>query len=632
MVFHRPMPDFNRQLPMRIVRLRLCLAFVLGILCLSFVAPTFGASPASAGAYFIPGMGMQMRSANPGVAQQKPYLDPQAATGDQFVDRQAAMQSMQSMGGMQPNAVSVATLGNPDSPAVLRAQPSSTGGAYGRMPNLPQAITLRGRTGTYAVNAVHSVTGPGGKILLIMGSGNDANTFAAGTFAAFMWSPTAGIYKSLIIPQDMFCSGHLLMSNGLALAAGGTKQYGKPATATSPALPWLGEKALYFFDFKTETFRRGHDLVHGRWYPTLTKQPDAKVLITGGIDENGANPATSETFDEHTGMSALTTGPQTTPFALYPNIFYVRGSGTGKQFFYTNVGTGGSHHSPGIWMPYQGGSTGRFVAVSGLRQANARGAATSCWIGDVRSHKLLVMGGNPPTNYVDLIDINAATPKYVPAPPLPSAIFYVSCVELPNGAVVEIGGGNANLIVNASRAVAILPSTTSPKWLVQNPFPAATGVNNSRLYHSSEYLLNDGTIVSYGSNPGPSSTPLPPGETLRSYSVYKFAPMYLYAKGNRPMFSAAPPSSVRYGSTVTLRISGGDVKYLTVQAMPLATHDQDVNVRQVMVPVAKTSTPGVYTAKLSFTRYDIMPGPVRFWAVSSTGKWGTAAGTVLSIS
>ncbi len=95
--------------------------------------------------------------------------------------------------------------------------------------------------------------GPGGKILLIAGSGNSSTVFAAGTFKSYIWTPTRAHSKnstSSEYPHDMFCAGHMLMSNGQGIAAGGTTDYS----------PWKGSKALYTFNFASETFKKqGHD-------------------------------------------------------------------------------------------------------------------------------------------------------------------------------------------------------------------------------------------------------------------------------------------------------------------------------------------------------------------------------------
>ena len=89
----------------------------------------------------------------------------------------------------------------------------------------------------------------------------------------------------------MFCAGHMLLSNGQGIAAGGTTDYS----------PWKGSKALYTFDFGTETFIRQKDMSDGRWYPTVVNTRGGYALIVGGFNSSGANSKTSEVWNPWTG-------------------------------------------------------------------------------------------------------------------------------------------------------------------------------------------------------------------------------------------------------------------------------------------------------------------------------------------
>ena len=76
----------------------------------------------------------------------------------------------------------------------------------------------------------------------------------------------------------MFCAGHMLMSNGEGIAAGGTTAY------SSSKSPWKGSKALYTFDFEDEKFEKQHDMSDGRWYPSVINTRGGYALIVGGFD------------------------------------------------------------------------------------------------------------------------------------------------------------------------------------------------------------------------------------------------------------------------------------------------------------------------------------------------------------
>ena len=85
---------------------------------------------------------------------------------------------------------------------------------------------------------------------------------------------------------------------------------------------------------------------------------------------------------------------------------------------------------------------------------------------------------------------------------------------------MELGGGSANKVGNASREVSLLKSATSKSWTSLNPLP--TGEH--RLYHSMAFLADDGSVISLSSNPK--------GQA-RSDTALRFEPPYLF-KGARP--------------------------------------------------------------------------------------------------
>ncbi|NEK59892.1 DUF1929 domain-containing protein [Geodermatophilus sabuli] len=77
----------------------------------------------------------------------------------------------------------------------------------------------------YRVQAIHAALLYTGKVLLIAGSGNDAEEFDAGTFTTVVWDPATGETTEVPTPEDLFCSGHAYLPNGNLLIAGGTAEY-----------------------------------------------------------------------------------------------------------------------------------------------------------------------------------------------------------------------------------------------------------------------------------------------------------------------------------------------------------------------------------------------------------------------
>jgi hypothetical protein len=504
---------------------------------------------------------------------QKAFLDPEAPAGTDVMSHHHHMQDT-------PVKTAAA---NPDRKSDVQSLRANSGGRWTTLAPLPSGF-----------NAYHMIMGPGGKILLIAGSGNNADVFAAGTFKSYVWSPTRGVIKTLVTPSDMFCAGHMLMSNGQGLAAGGTVGYS----------PWKGSRALYTFDFATETFQRQADLAKGRWYPSLINTRGGYGLIVGGFDEKGINSGTSEVYTPATQTHEMVVGTQ--QFPLYPHIFLTAKA----QYFFTGEGWANKSgdtvmHKAGFWLPF---NNNKFTAVGGLTKATQRGSGASCWVGDIRDQRLMVMGGGwPTTTSTNLINLKATKPAYKESVPLRASKAYVSCVNLPDGTLLELNGGTANKIENASREVSLLKSASATTWTAMNPLP----VGEHRLYHSMAYLLDDGSVISMGSNPK--------GQT-RSNSVLRFEPPYLF-KGTRPTLTGLP-SVITYGQSYPISTSA-DVVKVVMMAAASPTHSSDANQRYATVPLSG----GKVTINLTSSQFP--RGYPRFFAVNSAGAVSNAVWTRL---
>ena len=77
----------------------------------------------------------------------------------------------------------------------------------------------------YRAQAVHAALLHNGKVLLVAGSGNDAQDFAAGTFRTVLWDPATDETTEIPTPVDLFCGGHAYLPDGNLLIAGGTRKY-----------------------------------------------------------------------------------------------------------------------------------------------------------------------------------------------------------------------------------------------------------------------------------------------------------------------------------------------------------------------------------------------------------------------
>ena len=78
---------------------------------------------------------------------------------------------------------------------------------------------------------------------------------------------------------DLWCGGHTFLSDGKLLFVGGTSYY--------PPVPdpfYGGLKEAFLFDPFTERWERLDDMQVGRWYPTLIRLADERVLTLSGLE------------------------------------------------------------------------------------------------------------------------------------------------------------------------------------------------------------------------------------------------------------------------------------------------------------------------------------------------------------
>jgi hypothetical protein len=446
---------------------------------------------------------------------QQQFLDPQAPIG---TEPKSSKTSNKAAASVELDSPVQTQAEDPDSTADLKAVPTNDGGRWSQLPSLP--------TGS---NAYHLIMGPGGKILLIAGSGNNSAVFEAGTFKSYIWNPSTGSLKQLTTPTDMFCAGHMLMSNGQGVAAGGTTDYS----------PWKGSKALYTHIFLTA---------------------NAKYFFTGAGWVKAPEDVDSS-----------------------------------SQFFH-----------PGFWQPFSGN---KFTKVNDLTVPTRRGFGSSCWLGSIRRQRLMVMGGGwPATSSTNVIDLDSSSaPKYKAGPSLRAAKVYVSCVQLPDGSVLELGGGSANKIENASQEVSLLKTPTSTSWTAMNPLPDG----EHRLYHSMAFLADDGSVISLSSNPK--------GQA-RSDTVLRFEPPYMF-NGERPTLGGLP-SEVTYGQTYSINVTS-DVTRVIMMSPASPTHSFDANQREIPLQYADGKITINATSSLAPRGY------YRLFAINANGAISTAKWTRL---
>lgn len=452
------------------------------------------------------------------------------------------------------------------------------------------------------IRAMHSTVLKNGKVLLIAGSGNSVENFEAGSFKASVWDPVSGIFNTLDIPKDMFCSGHVTLPNGRVLIQGGTKSY--PSTAAGA--DYGGLKDSWIFDPDSSTFTPTNDANEGHWYPTLTELGDGDIWMAGGLKEDTTGAVNTERFDSQTGQW-LPTGqvPQTWSFwGLYPHMFLMQ---DGRLFY-----SGG--HVFGNGLPGSGASiydpnSSTIADVPGLRMKDLRDQSASVLLPPAQDQKVLITGGgnintaNPGIKLTDIIDLKQLVPAYQPGPDLPGdGKMYVNATILPDRTVLISNGGRLNRddATNVLSAAIYDPVANAMKSVAADPI--------GRNYHSSAVLLPDGRVVALGSNPSNGSFEL-------RISVYQ--PPYLFYSA-RPEISNTPAQAT-YGQSFSFNIKaqGKQVKWAQLTRPMSVTHQMDSNMRLIDLPMVVEN--GVATLSVPSNRNLLPPGPYMLTVTDADG-------------
>jgi hypothetical protein len=476
------------------------------------------------------------------------------------------------VGTLQTDDYSLVDATQPAAGTACSAGPACTAGSWQVMPfNAP-------------VRGIHAVVLKSGDVLLVAGSGNDPTAFAAGSFTTAVYHPRTGTFTNVPTPADLFCAGHVQLSDGRVLIMGGNKDY--PAADGSHG--YKGLKDSYIFDPATNAYTRVNDMSAGSWYPSATVLGNGDVISLGGLGEDSSGTVATQYFSasQERWLSLHEANQSWSFWGLYPSMILMQ---DGRLFY------SGSHVF-GNGLPGSGASIYDYGAntitpVNGLQRKDERDQSMSVLLPPAQDQRVLTLGGgnidsNPDANRLtDLIDLKQANPVYQPGPLLPTGTMtggvaqtaaqgkmYVSAVLLPDGKVFETGGGLHNRADPVYEASMFDPVTnTFTAGMATDPVP--------RTYHSSAFLLPDGRVMAVGDNPGDGSFEM-------RLSVY--TPPYLY-KGGRPQILSLANNQWAYGATNQITVDGPVLKAALIRPEAV-THSSDPNQRYVDLPMSVNGT------------------------------------------
>jgi hypothetical protein len=437
-------------------------------------------------------------------------------------------------------------------------------------------------TGMYApqvawpVVAIHAALLPSGRVASY---GSPVNAARQGGVVYDDWNPGAGTGAAShrqfasMHDYDSFCNALEFLPDGRVLMVGGNS-----TTASMVYEPASGVQTM------------GAQLTQQRWYASVLRLPDDRVLVLGGADyyNTGAyrtpadNTKVATTPEIGTGTGAwtrLTGATSTVAFGAEDNRWwYPRASiAPDGQVF------GVSYNQMWKLDPTGTGSVRSLGTIP--NPIGASGSSVSYAPG-----KLLFAGGGQrfnetaevATNAATVVDVTPATPVVQSVAPMGLARNWLNLTMLANGEVFANGGTRVGTQGGAANS-----AYQSEVWNpVTQQWRAGATAQRIRTYHSVSLRLPSGSVLTSGGGlPGPEN----------NFNSEIYYPAHLFSRGadgvvrwaSRPEIRSMS-GKVAYGSTLTLGMS--DTRQLasaSLTSLSRVTHSYNTDQRQVPLTVAQ---------------------------------------------
>ncbi|MEH2292724.1 galactose oxidase-like domain-containing protein [Nostoc sp.] len=407
-----------------------------------------------------------------------------------------------------------------------------------------------------------------GKILFFCGSGNDPNNLNT-PYDSVVWDVNKGtlshqapLLDSNNQPIDLFCSGHAFTPDGLLMVAGGTLRYD----------PFYGSFSVLVFDPITEKWVKKPSMNNGRWYPTLLTLGSGRIFAVSGLDKDGNLNRQPEIYSS-TFANGWNAFPTTSSIPQYAQLFLL----SSGKIFYSGAYMGGSRVTARI-LTLPGTFTESITEkpVPGLQAPDFGNQAASVLLPPAQDQKVMIMGGGnsttttdpTATNRVNIVNLKATNPTYIPARSLKNARMHLSAVLLPDRTVFVCNGSKMNEDITQSMLPAEIYNPVTNTWT-----PVAKQ-NVPRVYHSVALLLPDGRVATAGGNPR---------RRVNELRLEIYSPAYM--SQSRPIIQKAR-QSLSYGQQFTIQTpQAGNIKWVSLIRPTATTHSCDGEQRLVDVPI-----------------------------------------------
>jgi hypothetical protein len=376
----------------------------------------------------------------------------------------------------------------------------------------------------------------------------------------------------------------------------------------------MPNSTLYSFPTRTWSRVPGNMLGIGasnlalRWYGTVTRLADSRMLLTSGLDlavvqvqvpglpEPIQFPGTPnrsvEIYSPTSGYSLVSqhadTPPEVwnpdythafqVPYPTNPNYVLMFGQ-AGVPVYHAPDAPSGSQWFALRTVPRRGAASanpnyGASSALLPLRVNNGE------W--GYANGSVLQAGGDhetPPEQNIDIFELGSN--NWLQSVPMGVRRHHPSTVLLPDGQVLIVAGHDDNMHD---------PLVQNAQYLDLRP-PAALNTGDAAMgeprgYHGVALLLPDGRVFIAGGRTGGSDS----AEDEKPNFRYLYPP-YMSpreAPPPRPAITSAP-ATVRYASNFSISFSGGPISEVVLMSLGSMTHSFDASQRYVQLAIASAS-------------------------------------------
>lgn len=404
-------------------------------------------------------------------------------------------------------------------------------------------------------------------------------------------------------PQNLFCSGHTLMTDGRLFVAGGHHHGGNNDD------DGMGIAQASIYDPITRQWTAVPDMAGGRWYPTVLALPNGEVLVLSGSTVQTADGYIQNTLPQVYQPTTntwrnLTNAEQQQIDApendkpqgvdLYPRLFVAPDGRVVK------VGVDAQ-----TWFLDTSG-TGNWTKGPMANNAAPRTYGTAVMF---RPGMILIMGGgDPPTATAEVLDLNQPNPTWQNnINPMNLARRQHNAVVLSDGRVLVTGGSSGPGFSNeTAESVAMAAEVWDPTTGVWTLLPKE---EVARLYHSGSLQRPDGRVMSLGGGQGAGATSFHADADL-------YSPSFLYA-GSRPVISAVA-SNLPLGQEFVINTpDAADIQRVSLSRLASVTHSFDMN--QLHAELMAQQVAGGIRVSLPTNINQVPPGVYLLSLVNSQG-------------